>query len=222
MDKYIKFLTTIIVSIILCIYVVNPLVGATFSQNTSKATVKSTSEDNKPVNNVVSDELSSDFEVSKKENQVIQKPAVKSKSGCGGNWFKVSNFSSQITLDIAPVATWNAASNPTIVSETENSKNTVIIGHNRCKYGDCLRPFGQFAEIINSTTNDSGELCLNGEYYTGKVIFSSPVSQYDVHIMGDWMNKDIVTVFTCYGNCLDQYCNSTDQRYTIVFEKNKA
>lgn len=218
MNKYIKISIVTFLSFLVITFLVNTLVGAAFVQTTRKAEVRSNI---KIENNL---QKSKTEEVIVSELDVIKvdpiAPKVKSESTCGKNWFKISNFPSKIDLDVSPLASWNAASNPTVVGETANNTNTVIIGHNRCKYGDCLRAYGQFAEIINSTTQDTGELCLNGEYFTGKVVFSNPVSQYDVHIMDNWLGKDTVTVFTCYGNCLDQNCNSTDQRFVVAFEKN--
>lgn len=140
-------------------------------------------------------------------------------STCQGTWVKLTSYASPISLGKLTADQWQPTSTPSILKETEYKRNTVVVGHNGCTSRFCNYAASPFAHLIYTQVGDDGQFCNDGVLYEGKVVYSGPVSKYYTDVMGDWLWKDTVTMFTCYGNCEDASCLSTDQRWVVAFEK---
>jgi hypothetical protein len=145
---------------------------------------------------------------------VVEKP----QTDCEGNWIN-SNVTGMISLQVESLSRWGAETVPTIVSETINSSNIVIIGHNICVKGECFNPGSPFGKIINIKIGEKVHACVNKKLYAGYVFASNPVDERQTSIMGDWTGFKTITMFTSYGKCKDIQCSSTDRRWVIAFER---
>ena len=137
---------------------------------------------------------------------------------CEGSWILTDSFSEKIEIETSTIQDWSYESNPSILFETINSANKVIIGHNYCSDGNCDTPTTDFSQIINSKMGDSASLCLNGILYEGKIIVSNAFPDTATYAMGNWLRGNSVTMFTCYGDCEDKSCTSTEERWVTAFE----
>lgn len=138
---------------------------------------------------------------------------------CEGNWVRPPK-TGNINLQTIPLANWGADTPPTIVKETLNTDNIVIIGHNLCVNNNCFKSGSRFGQIIDVRVGDLVDACINQKYYRGYVFISQPISEYQTGVMGNWTGFKTITMFTSYGNCKNSHCSSTDQRWLIAFERN--
>ncbi len=144
----------------------------------------------------------------------IKKPS----KTCSGEWFYTDSTGKIINLGREDLSSWDQKSKPSILEETLYNNNIVLLGHNNCENGDCYKPTTDFGKIIISRVNDKAAACINGLLYEGKVIFSAPVNESATFILDNWLNKNTITAFTCYGECYDEECTNVKQRWVIAFE----
>lgn len=137
---------------------------------------------------------------------------------CEGTWVNI-NSTGLIKLDVKSLNDWGADTGPIVISETKESENIVVIGHNICEGGNCFRPKSAFGNLINTKVGDFAELCLDGKLNKGYVVISAPMSEYDVHILSNWLSMPSVTMFTSYGKCKNAICSSTEERWVVAFER---
>lgn len=138
---------------------------------------------------------------------------------CKGEWIKLDVHQKPIYLQQTILEDWKDDSLPSVLTSTLHNKNTVIMGHNGCPGGLCNYAVSDFAHLIYAQVGQQGQMCSNGTLYEGQVLYSAAVPETYTELLGDWLQKDIVTLFTCYGNCKNQNCTSTDQRWAVAFEK---
>ncbi len=138
---------------------------------------------------------------------------------CEGSWIN-SSFTGKIDLLHTSLSDWKYESPPAIISETLNSENTVVIGHNYCTNGNCNVPGTNFSQIINMKSGDEVNFCLAGKPYGGYVLRCGDYKNTDMFLLWNWTGFDSVTFFTSYGTCADSACSSTDKRWVCVIEKN--
>jgi hypothetical protein len=143
---------------------------------------------------------------------------AKTRVSCeGGDWVEFNG--SRISLGQESLTTWNIESSPSILTETLDSKNTVLLGHNNCFNGSCYTPTTEFGKVINLKVDQTASACISGNLYSGKILYSKAVKDDSTYILDNWFNQDIVTAFTCYGECYDANCTSVKERWVVVFEK---
>jgi sortase (surface protein transpeptidase) len=136
-------------------------------------------------------------------------------TNCKGNYIE-SKVTGRINLNITGLNNWNAESQPTILNETINSKNIVVIGHNLCKNMNCNQPESQFAQIMNFETGDEINLCVKDISYKAYIVKTEIVSENRVEILGEWLDIPSITLFTSYGKCKNDFCSETFQRFVAV------
>ncbi len=139
-------------------------------------------------------------------------------SSCEGNWIN-SNLTGKIDLQTISISDWKYESPPAIISETLNSENTVVIGHNYCTAGNCNVPGTIFSQIINMKAGDQASFCLDGKPYVGHVLRCGENKNTDMFLLWNWTGFDSITFFTSYGTCSDSACSTTDKRWVCVIEK---
>ncbi|MCA9380990.1 hypothetical protein KC678_01890 [Candidatus Dojkabacteria bacterium] len=139
---------------------------------------------------------------------------------CRGNWLYISSVGIKIDLGYENVSSWNYKSIPSILSETKGNENTVILGHNYCEGGNCFSPTTDFAQIINVQKGDIAAACIDNILYQGEVLVSKSFDDSATYILDNWLDRPIVTAFTCYGECYSQSCQEVKSRWAIAFAKN--
>ncbi len=149
----------------------------------------------------------------------LEKSLENTPGSCTGNWVFLPSIGYNLGLTYTDIASWNQFSSPSIIASTTLENNIVVMGHNECHDGNCNKPGTDFGRIIQADIDETGQLCINGKLYSGKVIFTGPVDYTATYILGNWLNKPTVTLFTCYGNCKDSACSDTQQRWTVSFER---
>jgi len=198
MKKVLKVSTTIAIDLLVLVFVCIPLFVNSSYKKQVYASKNYSEESPIVVSNNTLNELSSSLmkleekimEVSK--TQVLgQSTTVSTPSStvqtqqpigtCSGTWFSVSAIGYPMNLNFTTLEQWNGASAPSVIEETKNNNNVVVIGHNPCRTGNCMGIHSEFAKIINTRIGDAGQLCLNGELYEGNIEFSQAVSEYDTH-----------------------------------------
>lgn len=138
---------------------------------------------------------------------------------CTGNWVYFDSVGKKVDLGYESLNTWNIKSNASILVETQNNENTVLLGHNYCEGGNCFKPTTDFGLMINVKQGEFVSACINGNLFEGEVLVSQAMADTSTHILDNWLDKPTVTLFTCYGNCRDAECNNVESRWVVAFEK---
>ncbi len=138
---------------------------------------------------------------------------------CTGNWLYIDSIGKRIELSYETVTSWKYESDPAILSETLNNKNTVLLGHNYCEGGNCYKPTTDFGMIINVKQGDKAMACVDGNLYKGEILVSRQIDETATYILSDWLNQPTITAFTCYGECKDEKCETVRSRWVIAFNK---
>lgn len=149
-----------------------------------------------------------------KTQKQIKQINITNYKSCDGNWID-SEKTGRVNLEVTSLNQWATNSNPTIISESIQNQNKVIIGHNYCLNGSCNSPGTEFSRIINLSEGEPVKVCINQNEFNGKVYVAKSFSEYDTYIMSDWLKQPSVTLFTSYGNCKDAACSASDRRWVI-------
>lgn len=134
---------------------------------------------------------------------------------CEGNWLWIPTAKNRIDLDKSTIQNWSFESNPSVLVETEDNNNKVMLGHNICNSSGCFEATTDFAQIINLKFGDVVKSCINDFYYESTVKFSSSMPETSTQILGDWLGGESLTLFTCYGECKDEICQSSKDRWVV-------
>lgn len=139
-----------------------------------------------------------------------------SRQNCSGTWINLPT-TGKIDLSTKSLNEWGLHTEPMVISETQANNNIVAIGHNICSNGNCYSSGSAFGNLINTKIGDKAELCADGKLNSGFVVVSEPMNEYSVHILSDWLGYPSVTLFTSYGQCKDNGCTSTVERWVVAF-----
>lgn len=140
----------------------------------------------------------------------------KPKQSCEGNWLWLPTASQRIDLEKSTIPEWNFGSKPSVLEETENNNNKVLLGHNICNSRGCFEATTDFAQIIHLKYGDLVKACINNEYFESTVKISQQMPETATHILGDWLGgENNLTLFTCYGECKDEACQSSKDRWVV-------
>ncbi|GAB4284574.1 MAG: hypothetical protein Kow0081_1800 [Candidatus Dojkabacteria bacterium] len=134
---------------------------------------------------------------------------------CEGNWVEFPSLGKKISLSYSTIPEWSSNSAPSILLETKNNVNKVIIGHNFCSNRSCYNATTNFGQIIHLKPGDSVSACIDGDLFTKTVSISTPMEDTSTYILNNWIGQDSLTFFTCYGECYDSSCEATKQRWVV-------
>jgi len=153
-----------------------------------------------------------------------QKKQIKAKaedntSTCKGEWVNIPSVGIEQNFGHISISEWDWETEPSILHEYVNASNMVLLGHNNCMNGNCDLPTTNFSQIIDAKPGDKVEACLNGKLINSEITVSKSISEKDVYILSNWLNTESVTMFTCFGDCLDENCERISERWVVAFKR---
>lgn len=129
-----------------------------------------------------------------------------------------SSSTGKINLFRTSFQNWKSDSLPSVISNTIETNNIIVIGHNICENGYCVKPNSGFAKITEINLGDTLNLCLKNRLYKFNAREKKIVNELDFSILNNNFSIKIATFFTSWGKCKNSFCTETLDRFVVVFE----